>query len=150
MKKIKLTRGKFALVDNKDYKWLNQWKWCCDSRGYAVRHERKDEYGTNPRKMIKMHKFIVNTPSEYETDHINHNRLNNRRNNLRIVNRRSNQMNAKLSKKNTSGYRGVYWDKKYKRWCARAWFYGKSIFGGGFTNKLDAVKAYKNLVGRIL
>jgi hypothetical protein len=146
MKKIKLTQGKFAIVDNEDFEWLNQWKWCCDANGYAVRHEQKSEYGNNSRKMVKMHKFILKTPKGMMTDHINRNCLDNRKENLRIVDNHMNQRNSKISVKNKSGFKGVYWDKKYKRWCARATLFGKRIFGGGFFNKRDASLAYERII----
>lgn len=146
MKQIKLTQGKFAIVDDEDFEWLNQWKWCFDSNGYAVRHEQKNEYGFNSRRMIKMHKFILNPSLGMMTDHINRNRLDNRKINLRMADNHLNQRNSKLSIKNRSGFKGVYWDKKYKRWCARITFFGKKIFGGGFLNIIDAHKAYERMV----
>lgn len=147
MKYIQLTQGKQAIVDNADFDYLNQFKWSCDALGYAVRHEQKNEYGDKPRKMVKMHRLINKTPEGFETDHINQNRLDNQRGNLRTVTKSQNQHNTKVPSVNTSGFKGVYWDKKYKRWCARAWIMGKGIFGGGYKDKLDAVKAYNDLIG---
>lgn len=149
MKLINLTRGKIAIVDDEDFEFLDQWKWCVDGKGYAVRHQSKSEYKNGIRKMVKMHTIINKTPTGSQTDHINRNRLDNRKENLRTVNASQNQHNTKVSSVNTSGFKGVYWDKKYKRWCARAWFMGKSIFGGGFKNKLEAVKSYDNLMGGV-
>jgi len=146
MKQIKLTQGKFAMVDNEDFEWLNHWKWSCDTKGYAVRHEQKSEYGVNSRRMIKMHRVINKTPTGLSTDHISQNKLDNRKLNLRVATNSQNQHNTKISILNTSGYKGVYWDKKYKRWCARATIMGKKIFGGGFFNKQEAAKAYERII----
>jgi hypothetical protein len=146
MKEIKLTKGLFTKVDDKDFEWLNQFRWCCDANGYVVRHEQKSEYGLNPRKMIKMHKFILKPSEGKMTDHINQDKLDNRRINLRVVDNHTNQRNSKIGIRNKSGFKGVYFDKKYKRWCARATVYGKRVFGGGFFNLLDAHKSYQNLI----
>ena len=57
MKEIPLTQGKVALVDNSNYDWLNQWKWCAHwerGRWYAVRAMPRDEDGK--QRMIRMHR----------------------------------------------------------------------------------------------
>lgn len=59
-KQIALTQGKFALVDDEDYEWLNQWKWCYAKRGYATRRDEK----TN--KSLKMHRVILKPDSKLE------------------------------------------------------------------------------------
>lgn len=146
MKQIALSRGKYAMVDDGDYPVLSRYTWSCDSNGYAVRHETKQEYGMNKRKMVKMHRQVFHAPEGQYIDHINRDKLDNRKCNLRIVDNHTNQRNTKVSTLNTSGFKGVYWDKKYKRWCARMTHYGKRIFGGGFCNKIEAVKAYERLV----
>ena len=113
VKKIPLTKGKFALVDSQDFKWLKQWKWCFSS-GYAER----GVWDGNKIKKIKMHRIINQTPQGLETDHINRNTLDNRRSNLRTVNRRGNAVNGKLYATNTSGIKGVYWHKETQKWRA--------------------------------
>lgn len=145
MKKIKLTRNKYAIVDDDMFENLKRWNWSCDAKGYAVRHELKDEYLERNRKMIKMHRYIMKVSDKEQIDHINRNTLDNRKCNLRIADAHLNQRNAKLSSRNTSGYKGVYWDKKYQRWCARTLFYGKSFFGGGYVNKEDAISSYERM-----
>jgi hypothetical protein len=150
-KKIKLTKGKFAIVDSEDFECLNQWKWSCDDNNYAVRHEQKSEYGNNPRRMIKMHSLINKTPKGSQTDHINRNTLDNRKLNLRISTFSQNQANTSIRKENTSGYKGVarYNDnKKYtnnKPWGARLIVKGKSFFRGMFQTKEEAAEAYNEL-----
>ena len=133
MKKIKLSRGKYTIVDDEDFEWLNRWKWSYNSLGYA-------RMGQN-YKTILMHRLIMNTPHGMETDHINGNGLDNRRSNLRICTRSQNKMNTCLSSKNTSGYKGVCWNKNSKKWRAEI-EYKKSICLGYFDNKIDAAKAY--------
>jgi len=76
MKEMELTKGKVALVDDKDFEWLSQWKWSIFSIGYAGR--------TEVYKTIYMHRVIANAPKGFVIDHLNGNIRDNRRCNLRI------------------------------------------------------------------
>ena len=112
MKRIKLTQGKFAVVDDENYEYLNQFSWYVTSNGYArrtIRRGKKNQY-------IRMHNEIIGTQKNKETDHINRNKLDNRKDNLRIVTRSENSLNKDLQKNNTSGYKGISWNKKEKKW----------------------------------
>jgi hypothetical protein len=100
MKKIKLTRNKYALVDNRDFKIVSQFRWHCTEHGYAARRD-----STN--KLIYMHRFINQTPNNLVTDHRNGNKLDNTRNNLRSCLPGQNTFNSKTSGRNKSGYRGI-------------------------------------------
>lgn len=88
-KEIQLTQGKVTLVDDEDYEWLSQWKWCAkDGRNgnfYAFRASKN--------KSTYMHRLILDTPKGKVTDHINGNGLDNRRINLRICSYRENSHN---------------------------------------------------------
>src|SRR4030065_939634 len=106
MKEIKLTKGKVAIVDDEDYDWLMQWKWRINSIGYAMRTVKKN----GKARKIFMHRVILNTPSDMCSDHANHNRLDNRRCNLRICTKQQNQANAPAPKNNRSGGKGVSWN----------------------------------------
>ena len=131
---IPLTQGKEAIVDDEDYEWLSQWKWFISKRKYASRH-----FGD---KLMYMHRMIMNTPSGMETDHINGNELDNRRENLRICTRKENARNIKYNSNNTSGYKGVVWDKRNKKWRAQISYDKINKTLGRFENILDAVLAY--------
>jgi len=99
MKKIKLTQGKYALVDNEDYERLNQWKWYAN-RQNSTRHRaiwyatRYSLGGTNKRKKLLMHRLIMNTPKEMQTDHLSGDGLDNRRENLKICTQSENLQNS--------------------------------------------------------
>lgn len=138
MKKIKLTRGKFALVDDEDFEFLNQWKWCLRNSG---RYAGRCDYKNN--KWILMHRVINNTPVGMETDHINRNKLDNRRSNLRSVTGCQNMMNVGVPSNNVSGYRGVSWDNKHKKWMAQIVVEWKSIWLGRHSRLEDAISARK-------
>lgn len=103
---IKLSNGKFACVDDEDYERINKHKWCEATFGYAACGIRIDK---NKQIHPKMHRMVMNDPKGLEVDHINHDPLDNRKENLRIVTRSQNQMNQKKSKLkgSTSKYKGV-------------------------------------------
>jgi len=134
MRKIKLTQGKYTIVDDNDFERLNQWKWCYNSWGYA-------KMGQN-YKTILMHRLIMKTPEGMETDHINGDRLDNRRSNLRICTNAQNHWNRKKQKNNTSKYTGIRWHKEGKKWEATVQFNKKKIYLGLFKNKTEAAKNY--------
>ena len=142
MKKIDLNRGYQALVDDEDYELLSQWNWTAHiaRQGrvvYAVRYLRKPH-----RHSIGMHRFIMNAPKGMEVDHINGNSLDNRRSNLRICSRIQNSWNMKLSKSNTSGFRGVYKYRNGKSWIANIGVKGRSIYLGIYKTPVEAAIAY--------
>jgi hypothetical protein len=98
MKEIKLSqhgknKGKYiALVDDEDFEYLNQWKWYASKQGKNYYAERN--YSNGDISAIFMHRVIMDTPMELDTDHIDHNGLNNQRSNLRICTHRENQCNC--------------------------------------------------------
>lgn len=132
MKKIKLTQGQYAIVDEEDFKWLSQHKWCITSEGYA--HCYKGGY---------MHRMINKTPEGLITDHIDGNRLNNSRANLRTVDKSVNAINSGLRTNNKSGYKGVSLSKLHKKWEAYIWKNNKKFHLGLFNEMNEAIEARK-------
>jgi hypothetical protein len=124
---IPLTQGKFTIVDVVDYDFLMQWKWYCINVGYAARATSR------PRKVILMHRVINNTPNNLLTDHINGNKLDNRRCNLRNCTSTQNVKNRGKTKFNrTSNYKGVQWRTHANKWCATIMDNYKSLYLGYF------------------
>lgn len=76
----------------------------------------------------------------YVVDHINQNKLDNRKENLRICKQRNNMANSNLSKANTSGYKGVYWSNKKNKWYAKIGYKNNTIHLGYFNNIQEAFK----------
>jgi hypothetical protein len=142
---IKLTKGKYALVDKEDFEYLNQWKWFCSTTGYAVRTALID--GEQVR--IRMHRVVANTPEDMCTDHINMNRLDNRGENLRVVDRSQNNMNRKLNKNSTTGYKGVTLRKDNGKYRAHIQKDGKKRWLGQFDTAIEAAKAYNSAAKKI-
>jgi hypothetical protein len=138
MKGITSIRGSKIIVDDSDYKTLVSYVWSINNTGYAVRYETVD----NKKSQISMHRQIMNTPRGMFTDHKNHERLDNRRSNLRICTREQNQRNMKLQKNSSTGQKGVYWDKKAKAYRARIYFNKKRKCLGFFSTAAEAGSAY--------
>lgn len=138
MKKIKLTQNKTALVDNDDFEELNKFKWYANRHGntfYAVRSL------ANGSKRL-MHRCILNTPTSNETDHKDGNGLNNQRKNLRICNHSENQQNKGKNINNTSGFKGISWCQRNKKWLVRLSVNGTRLYLGHFKQKIKAYQAY--------
>lgn len=95
------------------------------------------------KKLYRAHRLIWiynfgDIPEGKETDHINHNKLDNRVKNLRLVTHQGNGKNQSKHKDNTSGITGVYWNKRKKKWHARISVNGKLIHLGYFRSKHTA------------
>jgi hypothetical protein len=138
MKEIPLTQGKVALVDDDMFDYLSQFHWHYHKRGYATSHVGKVPF----RFMIRMHREIMKPPEGMQIDHINGDKLDNRRVNLRVCTNAENQHNLKLRSTNSSGFKGVHWDKTAHKWVTRIRVYPDRIFLGNFVNPIDAAKAY--------
>lgn len=139
MKYIPLSQGKFAIVDDEDFELVSQYKWYYH-QGYAVTHG-----GQHPNQFtLSMHRLILNKGfgNRDYTDHINGNKLDNRRANLRICTNAQNCRNRTINTNNTSGYKGVSWNKANKKWTAYIKLNWKLVFLGNFVNKEDAAIAY--------
>lgn len=103
---VPLTRGLRATVDAGDLERVGQFKWFANGqRGgeYAARHVRTP----SGQLTILMHRFIMDAPDGVEVDHVNGNRLDNRRSNLRLCSHRQNSCNTKVRKHNALGLKGV-------------------------------------------
>ena len=143
MKYIELTQEYQATVDNEDFSYLNQWKWYY-KQGYAARNIIAPD---GSRTIVRMHRLLLKTPIGMETDHINHNKLDNRRDNLRIVTKNQNQWNRK-KQAGSSQYKGIYWNKQNKRWHVQLQVDGKKKWLGYYANEEDARLAYENGVSK--
>ena len=136
MKIITLTKGRVTIVDDDVFDELSKHKWCFSGK-YAKR-----AVSTPKIKTVLMHRVIMNTPEGMETDHINCDKLDNRRENLRICTRAENKRNTGKLPNNTSGYKGVSWSKAKNKWEVVISVNDKLIHLGRFNNIIDAAHVY--------
>lgn len=136
MPQIQLTKGKVVVVDDLDFEELSQWKWHI-AQGYAARtSSRKD----GPQRKIFMHRIISKAKEDECVDHVNRDRLDNRRANLRICTYAQNRANSVFSKNNACQKKGVSISKNKFRAMIRA--NGKTRHIGTFNTPEEANKAY--------
>lgn len=142
-KKMPLSQGKFTIVDDADYEWLNQWKWSLIVVKVRFFSARRDFYKNGKRKGVAMSRLIMNFPKNKFVDHINGDSLDNRRSNLRIVTRNQNAQNRrKKIKSTTSKYKGVHKRSQYNYWLSFIHVNGKKIPLGKFMSEKKAAIAY--------
>jgi len=143
MKKIPLTQGQFALVDDGDYAYLMQWKWYAHwdtNTFYAVRKSPKTGPGDS-RQLIRMHREILKAGKGQMVDHMDGNGLDNRRQNIRFCSHSQNNYNY-ANYPHSSKYKGVSWKTARGKWYAGIRHEGKHIFIGLYVNEDEAGRAY--------
>lgn len=142
MKELVINSTKFGkhivLYDEGDHELISGFKW------YVIKHHTGRFYCTSiaiPRKNIKtvlMHRLIMNAPLGQIIDHANGNSLDNRKHNLRFATSSQNQANRKIHRNNTTGFKGVCYNKRSKSFVVSS---GNNHIGY-FKNKIDAAIAY--------
>lgn len=144
---LKIANGKIleTLIDTSDFEKVDSYpgtwfaSWCPKTATYNV-------YGVTTikgkRKNFYLHRFLLDAPKGIIVDHINHNTLDNRRSNLRLVTNAQNMQNRKGPNRNnqSSGHRGVTWDKNRKKWVVKIAPNGKTINLGRFDDKRKAIQ----------
>ena len=136
---ILLTNTKnYAIIDDEDYQKVKNRDWYEYNR-YAARMSTKYE---GKRRVIFMHRIIVPSASGYLIDHINRNRLDNQKENLRIATQSQNNINRKRMEEASSPYRGVIWRPHAKAWKAYIKQNYKQIHLGYFSTPEEAALKY--------
>lgn len=138
-------RAIFAIVDDADFEWLNQWKWYASTRPkgsfYAMR--------IDGAKTIYMHALLTGTQKGEHTDHINRDPLDNRRINLRRCTVSQNFANRGNRRDNKSGHRGVSWDSYNEKWVAQITYNKKGKKLGRYSTKEEAISVYREAATKI-
>jgi hypothetical protein len=142
-RRIPLTQGKVALVDDADYPWLAPWDWRFSSAGYALR----TIYPNDQRRHFHLHRVLMNAQRGQLVDHINGNRLDNRRANLRLVTRSQNQWNRRPNAKGSSPYKGVCWHRK--GWMSRIRVHERRLHLGYYPTPELAAQVYDAAARRL-
>lgn len=138
MKRIPLSRGQYAIIDEFDFLLVSRYKWSFDPKGYAFRNNGKRPY----RRIVYMHRELLDAKKGEYCDHINGDKLDNRRSNLRICTNAQNIRNRKKGVNNTSGYKGIFWNYRYNKWYVQITVDGKRIYCGCSKSKEEAASMY--------
>lgn len=125
----------YTLISPEDVDWAKKWRWGVDGSGYARRNDRG--------RIVKLHREILGLTrgDGLEGDHINRDRLDNRRSNLRVVSNGENAQNVTAHRDSTSAYRGVSWNRDCRKWQAHVYYDGRSRYLGLFASEQDAAEA---------
>jgi hypothetical protein len=130
MKTIELAKQKgIALVDDEDFEKLSKIHWRLSTDGYAT-----------TRLSVGMHRMVIGAKPGQQVDHINMNKLDNRKENLRLCTHSQNKMNMNAQSNSTTGYKGV--DINHGRYRAQIKIGMKRKFIGYFDDPIAAAKAY--------
>lgn len=142
MKRLLIRKNprKYAIVDDDDHLRLSKFKW-----GYAGGSKESGYYParTDKGKTIYLHREVIGAKKGEEVDHINGNRSDARKSNLRLCTSTQNNWNMRLRKDNTTGCKGLRWRQDVKSWRVNVKVNGKEIQIGYFKRKRDAIRARK-------
>lgn len=140
MMRLPLSKGYYAIVDDSDYEMLSKYSWHSSDGGNGFVYAR----GLVDRKHVRMHRLLTGATEGSMVDHINHNTLDNRRENLRICTRSLNNANQKKGKRRSSIYKGVsrYESHGHVTWRTSIQMNKKVILLGVFLDEQSAARAY--------
>lgn len=128
MKKINITQGREVIIDDEDFERVGRNKWSYHHTGYVVRG----------KPQISIHRFIIGAKRGEFVDHINGNKLDNRKSNLRFCNQAQNVHNT-ASKRGK--LKGLEWRESRRAWAVRIMAYGKRHYVGYFKKTSEAIEA---------
>ena len=136
--RIPLTGGFTTVIDEADWPLVAPYTWCTVKQGTRYPYAKAWAREGADRRVIFMHRLILNAPPELQIDHKNHDTLDNRRSNLRLVTNAQNQANLR-ARGGTSRFRGVRWFKN--RWQAAVMFHGRLHYLGRYDDEEEAARA---------
>ncbi len=136
---IPLPRGLFAIVDDDDFERVSRFRWSVSPNGYVVCSTKKSD-GSWATQLLS--RFIMNAPDGVLVDHKKGNKFDNRKSKLRFCTKSQNGFNRGKTNSNTSGFKGVWWDKWNSKWRAGIMVNWKQIHLGRFTDINEAAAAY--------
>ena len=121
-----------AEIDLEDYERVKDYKWYVKEKNYVYNC-----------KLGRLSRYLLGiTNPKLDTDHEDHDTLNNRKYNIRPCTRTQNNANRNKRKDNTSGYKGVMWCARDKRWITQIGINGQLVHLGSYTDKREAAKRY--------
>lgn len=137
----------YAMIDLVDYKRIKNHTWGITKHGYIVTCDTQREFFPDrTSREAKLAHVIMNCNPNGDrnitVDHKDRNKLNNRKENLRVCSDLENKQNKGKYRNNKSGYKGVSWSTREKRWLVVVDAYGKDFYVGRFLDKEKAAEAY--------
>lgn len=143
MKRIPLSQGKIAFVDDEDFVRLSWFQWFAYQSESGIWYARRNTDLGEPRKTVLMHRAVFGiTELDPDIDHRDGDGLNNQKVNLRLATRSGNAANIKVRKDSQSGLKGVYWAPRHKKYSAQITTGGKQIWLGYFKTAEEAARAF--------
>ena len=135
---VDVGKNKVSLIDLDDVDKIKNNNWYIHKAGMVMSRISSDKH-------VKLHRYIMDFPTGKDIDHINHDKLDNRKSNLRICSHKQNARNTKKMIKETSSiYKGVSFRSNYNNWRSFIKTNEKQIHLGIFENEIDAAIAYNN------
>ena len=132
---------KILIIDDNDFDKISKYTWNID-RNQNIFYAKTNIRINGKQIKLKMHRFIMGAVRGQQIDHINGNGLDNRKCNLRFCTIAENRRNVGRQKNNTSGYKGVYFNKRRGKYSSEIMADSKKIFLGYFTTIEEAYAAY--------
>jgi hypothetical protein len=140
MKLVPISNGRFAKVDGEDFELVSKFHWHMDGAGYARTNIWRDN---RKESAPRMHRIIfADVDKSMHIDHINGDKLDNRKGNLRVISCSQNLMNRGPQVNNSSGYKGVIFDRARNKWRAEICVEKKRKYLGRFDTAEEAAHAY--------
>jgi len=144
MQDIPLSQGQIVIVDDADYELLSDFRWCYrperDGRqGYAVRHIKVD----GKDRLCYLHRQLMQPPPGHEVIFLNHDKLDCRRDNLKVVTKEEARRHHRVRSDSKSGVKGVSYNPDGESWSAQVYRYGHCHHIGRYQSKEAAVAAYE-------
>lgn len=142
--RLRLTQGQETVFDDADWPRIARYRWYTISSKSGYYAMTKIKWPDGRRRVIGMHRLLMDDPPGRRVDHISRDTLDNRRQNLRAATDSQNKTNARLYRNNTTGFRGVrrWADPRLKPWYAQVSLHGKRHHLGSFVTMEEAIRAY--------
>lgn len=144
MKRVPLSQGQFATVDDEDYPLVSEFRWCYRSnkdgtQGYAVRHHKVE----GKDRLLYLHRQLMPTGKNQEAIFLNHDRLDCRKENLKVVSHEEARWHHRVRKDSKSGVKGVRYLPETDLWAAYVYRHGHCYPVGTYPTKEAASAAYE-------
>lgn len=134
MPTITLSNGGTTLVDEEDFERLSRFRWSHSPLGYVQ--------AWVDGKVMLMHRLLMNAQKGDEVDHINRDKRDNRKSNLRFATRRQNMLNVAYNREAGNMWKGTT-KRRGGKWEAQMCYKGTQLYLGLFATRAEAAKAYR-------